>query len=1247
MLGMSNTQDNLMEQNATTVASDHDDDDDVMLLDDDEHEPRNVIELDGDPDVTTTPIPHQPPAIPIQPDEYRTTTITTAAAANTDTDIDDIPHFISTHQECPFHLHSLEVGVKLVGYWIGNDDELDSSGNPDAKKILQQSLRCHDCIFAYHDAKDAYIAQHAIPEEIQLLLDRFLNLDIARCIASFTELNHDILLPDRARECRRTFLVLASEIFNFPDVLKDPAVDQLFVTALLKLNQAKPLKLKTGLLRGSAILCFHSEDQVRDWACSNVLAIDPANYCSADEVMDVVSILKHVTARLTNGSEVMNHSSSDGFGNLTLETSRLWNGLATIFSVLFGDAIDVVAENIPELVDVALSYIKTSTDSSQFWNSLRCFHHLSESMKSRWWNYDEDSRLRGYLAIISSNTYRETLTSSFNGSSQDEGKSQWNAIEMTSNLCFIWMPTLFKLPGNPFWYRELILSLLAESYNWPITNKLKLAKAVIIPILTSLDSQSLLPKSFANTLILFTLQLPSLDPASESAFIRTMSDWIISDIDMIQTSYEAFYDRNSESLPSKLEFKSQAWQDAAITDIVARPKLVETLFAGFGRIALVDMLNTSTSESTSMEDDAKNFNKLLQQLWNTLEQMLDAFSNFDCRKNSVDVLTGTVFCTMCPSNQLSDVAWAFLCKALKTPRNEAVLTLSSSTELSYAQIMLETVESFRDHCSLGPPLFTSAFKILSILNQMWTSNPTSTRYNDTRYRTTEIWTKIWPFIDSVLSFSVKWAKQDITHRNDVKKIVGLAFNLTCRLLACKNILRSQREASFASVPVSGAMSSAGKWLRVLADDIREDAVRFEVKCVMYAKEANIKLTEVAVESLKKYCTGVEKSHMNETQKSNILLAINKYEESRIFAGNRPSIESQTQMKRKASMEFEPIVEKLVKNTLVHRSSESGHSNPTSASQMRKDGKVINSIFANQDKPRPQPPPTETKQSDSQKLIDQIKALPNKLTRPNVPSSTISRTLPQSIKSFSQASKIPIKPLGKKPPPKSSKIAQMRYEHHLEVKRTSIDLSSRKMAKSIQSRASDDDDDRTDLLSLAQAASSVRERKTAQLVDINANVIDKSKSRETIKQSKTSEGSKKLVWSKTINDFCEIILSWNLNTEGGDRPPNFDLQLEPIPDRFSSPSHYASVFEPFIILECWEQFKESKAELDLDAGIISSLSTFLMVDDFVDITLLSNLSSDKKNFFREGDIVCVEKVGSEDIRDRSRQSSGALAKVQST
>lgn len=108
----------------------------------------------------------------------------------------------------------------------------------------------------------------------------------------------------------------------------------------------------------------------------------------------------------------------------------------------------------------------------------------------------------------------------------------------------------------------------------------------------------------------------------------------------------------------------------------------------------------------------------------------------------------------------------------------------------------------------------------------------------------------------------------------------------------------------------------------------------------------------------------------------------------------------------------------------------------------------------------------------------------------------------------------------------------------------------------------------------------------------------------------------------INNLFKKVLSWGLKSKGELPPNTLRDQYHQIPDTFESVEQYIEIFEPLLILECWQSFVQSKEDLDMDNDKYDKLiiKGIASIDDFQELSCRMNL--DKMRNIADSDLVIV-------------------------
>ncbi|GBB94595.1 hypothetical protein RclHR1_02390001 [Rhizophagus clarus] len=110
----------------------------------------------------------------------------------------------------------------------------------------------------------------------------------------------------------------------------------------------------------------------------------------------------------------------------------------------------------------------------------------------------------------------------------------------------------------------------------------------------------------------------------------------------------------------------------------------------------------------------------------------------------------------------------------------------------------------------------------------------------------------------------------------------------------------------------------------------------------------------------------------------------------------------------------------------------------------------------------------------------------------------------------------------------------------------------------------------------------------------------------------------------INNLFKQVLSWGLKSKG-DLPPNtLRDQYHQIPNTFENVEQYIKIFEPLLILECWQSFMQSKEDLDMDNDKYDTLiiEGMASIDDFQELSCRMNL--ERMRNIADSDLVVVVK-----------------------
>jgi senataxin len=121
----------------------------------------------------------------------------------------------------------------------------------------------------------------------------------------------------------------------------------------------------------------------------------------------------------------------------------------------------------------------------------------------------------------------------------------------------------------------------------------------------------------------------------------------------------------------------------------------------------------------------------------------------------------------------------------------------------------------------------------------------------------------------------------------------------------------------------------------------------------------------------------------------------------------------------------------------------------------------------------------------------------------------------------------------------------------------------------------------------------------------------------------------------VNNLYKKVLSWDLESSGV-FPPNTDKsRFKNIPDIFNSIEQYLSIFEPLLILECWQSFLNAKDEMDENDSFTFIVDSNMMVREFKEIYVTVPASSLNELTWGENDLILMKQSAPPDEQDKSK------------
>ncbi|CAH1762162.1 13787_t:CDS:10, partial [Entrophospora sp. SA101] len=138
------------------------------------------------------------------------------------------------------------------------------------------------------------------------------------------------------------------------------------------------------------------------------------------------------------------------------------------------------------------------------------------------------------------------------------------------------------------------------------------------------------------------------------------------------------------------------------------------------------------------------------------------------------------------------------------------------------------------------------------------------------------------------------------------------------------------------------------------------------------------------------------------------------------------------------------------------------------------------------------------------------------------------------------------------------------------------------------------------------------------------------------QKAKMEAEKRL--KPNVKNLYKKVLSWDLNSSG-DFPPNMDKRkFKDIPDIFKSTEEYLNIFQPLLILECWQNFLNAKDEMDENDSFTFVVDSAMMVHEFIEIYVTAEPSSSNELTWGDNDLLSMRQLTLPDEQDKLKNQN---------
>ncbi|KAJ3025695.1 UNVERIFIED_CONTAM: DEAD-box type RNA helicase [Siphonaria sp. JEL0065] len=1080
-------------------------------------------------------------------------------------------------QPHPFHTESGDAIDGVALKWTQLSDDAN--------------LEYETCISSCDLCCDAYYAEKCSLDATAFAVAH--RRDSARLRKALEDINQAVVansLP--VKDVRKAFTNYAYEILKYPDYLMDHGMDDEFTTALVSCQKVKLLKFKTALLPGLIVLAAHQNEFARNWALNSMAQMDSSLYTDRSHLSTIDLAVRIIVNKLL--------ATSSSKYNLVTDPTQIWHTFAAMICCFTSDGVGALLEMFPtldtfvceSLISSATTAPSTQEETNSFPYILSAFSKFRESVAHM--PSQTPALLTNIWSTILVHPWFQTILKTTPWLSSPTSSNTTLPISDIWNAAFSWIPPVLASfhgleveGGDPEMTQTLLLTLLDDYETWTLHAKPEFIRLSLLPILSAVK-QYQFPKILVDKICAYSLQgttsaSSTADAGDGMILHHLITECLESDVDTLEQAFQDIYrDCNGfdPTTPSSSLLHTEIWKvlGTSSTNAGGRRPAFEALFGHvfkvFGRIFLYDHVNADNAGwSSEQKSYVKSFNTGLSLVWFVVHRGLGLMDT-----EGEEVAGELLYCLVCRSDEISGLAKQMLMKAARTDSYSAMLQhLFQQDEKSKIETLLTILDTFRDLCTMGgPPLLGCAERIQILLSNVYEivfQSDESYRFNETN---PDLWIKSWPFISSILSSSVKWAKRDASIKRDIKAIILATFFLMKQhLLNNSNVLTSKHFIASATVPFMNTIWSIFQWYRVIDDGIREESVAVTIQVLKVAEGFRYVLDESLVGAIMQYMDGSLKSRLTDESKK----VLQNWVES--------MYERQEAKKPKKSLGDAAATAAAIQKSVADAVGATAVRRKLSVDDTEKPNK-----FAK----------VESTAFNKEAAIKRVQALP-------------------------MAPKPPTKPVpGVKP---MSKLSQLRQTHIAEQRRHVQDQARSRTTATILSRA-DSSDTEIDY----------DKYKSIKMID-DGMVVDLDTHKQNLATAKAAAPvpKKKIVTRlRNMNELYKIFLKWRVD-DRGNVPAGFPFDLVPIPDRFESNDDYMNVFEPLLVLECWEQFKTSVEETDFSKNFTWTLDTCMMLDEFHDVTFVQPFEDSKKRV-TDSDLVYIQQQGG-----KAGDRKGFLGKVQ--
>ncbi|KAI8614903.1 AAA domain-containing protein [Chytriomyces sp. MP71] len=1073
---------------------------------------------------------------------------------------------------------------------VADTAEVEDSGglNRVLEEYARVGSRADEIERALADCADCCAGIHAVHsfwasagrEDANALMRRIVDR-LARDLHRLSQFTSD-------REKRRAFSSLAFEILKYPICLHDNVLDAAFSAALIDCQREKVLKLKTGLLPGILVLACHSNDAVRSWAINSMAQMEPAMFTTTATVSAIrtvldefISLLIHVSGPSDQMQDEQPPITSNY--NISKDPIVLWQCLACVIFCFTGDGIVTLLDHFPHFDNFVTESLSSSGTLPQFPHVLAVFSKIREVFPTSA-SMTLESCSQTWCLIVASPHFQMVVST--NLWLDDAAATTTTNVSDTWNALFSWIPSLLaavtSLSSDSSDASEhLLLAALTASDSWTSNAQVEFARFALTPLLHRSNYITSLGKLTLDRLLAACLRAPPDD--AEAALANAVAEQLDSDVDALETAFQDIYrdcmGNDTAASPAAPLVCAETWRRLVAAG-GERPGLVRHVLRLFRRVFLLDRVNLEGAKAAAWSGEQRAYVDAFNRALSSVWFVVHRnLGNSAAVVSKVDLL----YCLVCRSDEIAVLSRQILFKMSGTDSYLPMLEyITQGQERDLTESVMNILNIFRDLCTMpsGPPLLGCADRIQTLLKNLYTLAFTSDEsYRFNDYKP-DLWIKAWPFLSAILQSSAKWAKEDLSIKKDIKGILGTAFALVRTLLTNFNVLTSDALTGSAQNVYMATCYSIFQWYRVLDDGIRQEAVDVTVEHLRVAEKLNYVIDDKLMESILSYANGSIKSRLTEVQRGSLDTWVRTlYEKMDVM---KAKLEKAAVERKAGGMQ-----QKL--DSFLRVGETAGVTVPR---RKVEDGDL---------------PAAKFMKAGGTTAAAPVKKAP--------------------------APKLEMHPdlLSKAEQP-VSKLSQLRQEHIAEQTRLQKEAIRKRNIAAIIARADSSDSEMPDFSKMTSTGIKV--------LDSDMNVVDKPIKRPAMAPEPVKRKAPTRI--RNVNELFKIFLRWRID-DTGEIPQDFPFELRQIPARFEGTDDYGNVFEPLLVLECWEQFKTSVEETDFSKHFTWTLEECLMLDEFHDITFTQPFVEDRKRI-AESDIVYIQQAGS-NSHTASADRKAFLGKVQ--